>query len=416
MSGPLSGIRVVDLTSVVFGPLATQILGDMGADIIKVEGPEGDTTRYTGPARSRDMAALFMGMNRNKRSLVLDLKTAGREGRALEADRKRRRLRALDAAAEDRSPGLFVRGRAETTIRASSTPACTAISTAVRTADSPAYDDVIQGQSGIAALMTGVAGEPRYVPMIIADKTCALAASNAITAALLARERTGRGQFVEIPMFETMVVLHFRRASVRPYLRAAGSAARLLAAAGAVAASVPDQGRPYLHARLHRPAVAEVLGHRRQAGAAARSALREPRHAEARTSRTSIGSPASRCSARRRTNGWRSSRISTFHRARIASLDEVFNDPHLAAVGLFEKATHPTEGEIVMTQLPFRFSDTKAVDRADAAEVRRAQRGRFCARRDTRTSDVRVTVRSPAAPSTALSASEGSEQLNRVLT
>jgi crotonobetainyl-CoA:carnitine CoA-transferase CaiB-like acyl-CoA transferase len=74
MSGPLSGIRVVDLTSVVFGPMTTQILGDMGADIIKVEGPEGDTTRYTGPARSSDMAALFMGINRTKRSLVLDIK------------------------------------------------------------------------------------------------------------------------------------------------------------------------------------------------------------------------------------------------------------------------------------------------------------------------------------------------------
>ena len=87
MSGPLSGIRVIDLTSVVFGPLATQILGDMGAEVIKIEGPEGDTTRYTGPARSSDMAALFMGINRNKRSLVLDMKKESAQRGALAPDR-----------------------------------------------------------------------------------------------------------------------------------------------------------------------------------------------------------------------------------------------------------------------------------------------------------------------------------------
>jgi crotonobetainyl-CoA:carnitine CoA-transferase CaiB-like acyl-CoA transferase len=204
MSGPLSDIRVIDLTSVVFGPLTTQILGDMGADIVKVEGPEGDTTRYTGPARSSDMAALFMGINRSKRSLVLDIK----QQRAKEAlwrlidgadvfvhSMRPQKIEALGFGPEavmKRNPRIIYAG-------------LHGYLNGGPYSRQPAYDDVIQGQSGIAALMAEVTGEPRYIPLIIADKTCAIAAVGAISAALFARERTGRGQFVEVPMFETMV-------------------------------------------------------------------------------------------------------------------------------------------------------------------------------------------------------------------
>src|SRR5262249_53193169 len=197
MAGPLAGIRVLDLTSVVFGPLATQILGDMGADVIKVEAPEGDTTRHTGPARSKDMAALFMGVNRSKRSLVLDLKQAGAR------DALWRLIDGADVFAHSMRPQKIESlGFGDQAVRARNPRIVYAglhgYLNGGPYSGQPAYDDVIQGQAGVAALMAGVAGEPRYAPMILADKTCGLVAANAISAALFARERTGRGQFVEV--------------------------------------------------------------------------------------------------------------------------------------------------------------------------------------------------------------------------
>ena len=176
MSGPLAGIRVLDLTSVVFGPLATQILGDMGADVIKVEGPEGDPTRHSGPARSAGMAALFMGVNRNKRSLVLDLKQTGAKDalwRLIEGadvlvhSMRPQKIAALGFGHEEvcrRNPRIIYAG-------------LHGYLSGGPYSGRPAYDDIIQGQSGIAALMAQVAPDPRYAPMILADKTCAITAA-----------------------------------------------------------------------------------------------------------------------------------------------------------------------------------------------------------------------------------------------
>jgi crotonobetainyl-CoA:carnitine CoA-transferase CaiB-like acyl-CoA transferase len=357
MSGPLSGIRVIDLTSVVFGPLATQILGDLGADIVKVEGPEGDTTRYTGPSRSHDMAALFMGMNRNKRSIVLDVKRQAAKDalwKLIEtADVFVHSMRPQKIAALGFSPDRVLE-RNPRIVYAGLHGYLSEGSYSGR----PAYDDVIQGQSGIAALMAGVAGEPRYVPLIIADKTCALAASSAITSALFARERTGRGQFVEIPMFETMVFFVFAEhlyghTFVPP--EAPLGYSRLLA----------PWRRPYRTKDGHICMLAYTDPQWRKFWDTVDKVemSNDPRFLNLATRSQNIADLyriAGESLQGKTTDEW----LEIFENldipcARIASLDEVFNDPHLSTVGLFEKAAHPTEGDIVMTQLPFRFSDTK---------------------------------------------------------
>ena len=357
MSGPLAGVRVVDLTSVVFGPLATQILGDLGADVIKVAGPEGDTTRYTGPARSPDMAALFMGLNRNKRSVVLDLKQqAAKEALWKLVDgadvfihsMRPDKIAALGFSPENvlaRNPRIVFGG-------------LHGYLSEGRYAGRPAYDDVIQGQSGVASLMSGVIGEPRYVPLIIADKTCALAAANAITAALFARERTGRGQFVEVPMLETMVffvfVEHLYGRTFDPPEAPLGYT-RLLApwrkpyrtSDGYICmlAYTDPQWKKFWH-EIGRP---ELNDDPRFCNLAARSRNIDD-----------VYKLAGESLHGRTTEEWLLALEKLdIPSARIATLDEVFDDPHLADVGLFQKAQHPTEGAIVMTQLPLRFSDTK---------------------------------------------------------
>ena len=243
--------------------------------------------------------------------------------------------------------------------------------------------------------MAEIAGEPRYAPMILADKTCGLVAANAISAALYARERTGRGQFVEVPMFETMAAFilteHlFGHTFVPP--EAPLGYPRVLAP---VAPPLQDQGRPYLHARLYRPAVAEILDRGRQAGAGRRSALRNDGKPQPQHRGSLSDSPASASAAAPPTNGCRSSRSSKSPRPAIASLDDLMHDPHLEAVGLLKQATHPTEGEIMMTDLPVRFSDTRAaIERLQPKfgehSVEILARSRALGRRDCETRRLRL--------------------------
>ncbi|MCG5431091.1 CoA transferase [Mycobacterium sp. MYCO198283] len=203
LSGPLAGVRVVDLTAMVMGPYCTQIMADMGADVVKVEPPQGDNTRYISVGPAPGMAGVFVNVNRGKRGVVLDLQTdAGRDA-----------LRALIARADVfihsmRSKAIAKLGFGYDDVAALN-PAivytnCYGYGRRGPDRDRPAYDDTIQAECGIPAVQQQLTGEANYVGTIMADKVAGLTALYATMMALFHRERTGEGQEVEVSMFETM--------------------------------------------------------------------------------------------------------------------------------------------------------------------------------------------------------------------
>ena len=355
MTGPLSGIRILDLTSVVAGPLATQTLADMGADVIKIESPDGDTTRYTGPARSPDMAALFMGLNRGKRSLVLDLKVSAAAAALW------RLIEKADVFIHSMRPQKIEKhGFGHQAVCARNPRIVYAGLHGYRDGGpysrQPAYDDVIQGQSGVAALMAEVAGEPRYAPTILADKATALSLVGAIAAALFAREKTGRGQFVEVPMFESTVAFvlaeHLFGHCFTPplgklgYTRVLGTWRRPYQTKDGylcMMAYTETQWRKFW-TMVGKP---EVADDPRFCSIAARS-----------HNVVALYGLAGACLADKTTDEWLALlRKLEIPSARVSSLDDVMADPQLAATGFFKRATHPSEGEIAFTDLPVRFGE-----------------------------------------------------------
>lgn len=202
-TGPLAGLRVIDLTINVLGPVGTQILGDMGADVIKIEAPGGDYMRHLGPSRSDGMGVFFLNINRNKRSVLLDLKEA-------EARQTLHRLiETADVFVHSMRPKAAKRLGVDYQALSSKNPRLVYASAGGYRQDSsrsdwPAYDDVIQAASGIAA-MNKVGGEPQYFPTVICDKLCGYILASSIGMALYARERTGSGQEVHVAMMDAMV-------------------------------------------------------------------------------------------------------------------------------------------------------------------------------------------------------------------
>lgn len=354
--GPLAGYRVVDLTVNILGPIATQILGDMGADVIKVEPPEGDYTRQVGPSRNQDMGALFLNSNRNKRSVILDLKRA--DARAA--------LRELTGSADvfvhSMRPGAAERlGIDEAAVRAVNPRVIHASASGFRLdsdrRDWPAFDDVIQGASGVAGMTARAWGEPRYFPTVIADKLCGYILASSIVMALLWRERTGRGQQVHVPMMEAMVtfnmVEHLWGAVLDEPERGLGygrmftSHRRPYAALDGYICVMAVTDRQWL--RLY-----EVIG---------RPELKtDPRFTTALERTANIDALygiVSEAMARGTTADWRAKLdAADIPNGPVNTFEDLIADPYLAATGYFQRYTHPSEGRYVTPAIPVHFSDS----------------------------------------------------------
>ena len=355
--GPLAGVRVLDLTSVLMGPFATQLLGDMGADVIKVEPPRGDTSRGIGPMRNPGMGGGFLHVNRNKRAICIDLKNeAGREV-LLEL------ARTADVLVYNVRPAAMKRLRLTYEDLAAVNPRiiCAGVFGYGQDgpyAEFPAYDDLIQGAIGLPTLIgrTGD-GVPRYVPLVFVDRAVGLAAVNAITAALYHRERTGRGQSIEVPMFETMVPFvlgeHMAGQTFDPPLGPIGYP-RLLA---------PER-RPYqtsdghvcavIYTDRHWQSFYELTGR----GAEFASDARVKTIGERTKHMAELCEESARFFRTDTTQSW----LDRLNAAdipcmRLNTPESLTSDPHLAAIGYFERFEHPSEGSTWQMRSPVKWSE-----------------------------------------------------------
>ena len=354
MAGPLDGIRVLDLTTILLGPLATQILGDMGADVIKVEAPAGDAVRSLAPYRHPGMGALFLSINRNKRSLVLDLKQAA----------ARRALLALAAGADVfvhnmRPPAVARLGLAYEDLTGARPDIIYCGAYGFRQAGpygpKPAYDDIIQAASGLAALQGGLTEAPRYVTSAIADKTVALFVVYAVAMALFHRERTGAGQAIEVPMFETMaafaMVEHLHGHIFEPPLGAAGYP-RTLSPARRPYATLDGHLAVLPFTDAHWAAMARLAG-RPELAADARFASVALRLKNV----DALNAELAAVLATRSSAEW----LAELDRADIPAMpvngpEELRQDRHLEAVGFWQLREHESEGTLRMTDVPVGMS------------------------------------------------------------
>ena len=367
--GPLEGIRVIDQTSVVVGPICTRTLADQGADVIKVEAPGGGDLLRTMARGTRNpgMSGKFLNFNRNKRSVVLDLKApAGHEA-------MRRLLQGADVFVSNVRPKALERAGLDWARLSQLNPrlihcSILAFGRGGRYYDKPAYDPIIQSLSGVAGTFERAIGEPRFVPMVMADHIAGLIAAQAIGFALYRREKTGRGEAIEVPMLENMASFvtseHMGAATFVPPTGESGDN-RLLSPDyrplptrdGYITISPNTDAQAFaFFAAIGRPELKDDPRFRtaqlRSENAAAYFEVR----AEGLLQRT--------------TEDWLAILDGLqIPAARYNGIDDLFDDPHLADVGFFETEEHPSEGTIRRTRIANQFSGGMRTDRRHAPRL-----------------------------------------------
>jgi crotonobetainyl-CoA:carnitine CoA-transferase CaiB-like acyl-CoA transferase len=362
--GPLAGIRVVDLTRILAGPLCTMMLGDMGADVIKIEPPgHGDDTRGWGPPFIAGESAYFLGINRNKRSLTLNM--AGPQGQKILAGLIEKadvlidnfRLGTLEkwgfteAWFAQHAPRLI---RASVTGYGSSGPKSAL----------PGYDFVLQAESGLMSICGGPDGGPTKYGVAIVDVCTGMLASNAILAAINARHTTGRGQKVELSLYETSLSMLINVAS--SYLTAGRNGGRFGNGHPSIVPYTTYQARDAMMAlaignERQFARTAEVLGHPEWASDERFNSNR------ARVEhRVIVDGMINEALSRDDADVWLGKLMAVgVPCGRINSVADALDDPHTQARDMIETVEHPTIGALKMLGIPFKFSDT-------ACSVRRA--------------------------------------------
>ena len=370
MPGPLEGVRVIDLTAVLLGPFATQHLADMGADVIKVEPPEGDLLRVSGGSMGRDksMGPIYMAANRNKRSLCLDLKKPA--ACAVLKDL----IRTADLFIHNSRPAAIERlGLGYEDLKKINPSIIYAYSLGYARkgpyGHKPAFDDLVQGVSGAASLQSRVDGQPpRFMPSLIADKTTGLHLCIAVLGALYHRKCTGEGQMIEVPMLETLASFwlteHLFGATWTPergamgYDRIINKYRHPFPTKDGYVCALPytDQHWLTFFDIVERPDLA-----------------RDKRFAD-RTERpkhfSELYQVLDSLLKHRTTEEW----LEAFDKADIPAmpvrtLEELFDDPHLKATGFFTEREHPTEGPITTFASPLDFEKTKVEFRRHAPRI-----------------------------------------------
>ena len=356
MAGPLSGVRVVDLTINVLGPVSTMILGDMGAEIIKIETPRGDDNRRNGPARNPNMGAMFLGMNRNKKSVVLNLK------KPAAAEALMKLVDGADVFVHSMRPKAAERlGFGYPAIAARNPRTIYAFAPGYRgdgpRRDDPAYDDVVSGESGIVGLMQRARGEPSFVPFVVIDKFCGYVLASTIGMALYAREKTGRGQEVHVPMFETMVQYNLLEHMM----------------GGAFNPPLGNMGYPRLFSPDRMPyrtkdgyicllAISDEQWKRLLTAMGCPEVFDDPRFSTILERNKNIAALYAVVTAnmpRKTTAEWRGILTAAdIPNGPVNQLEDLLHDPYLEQTGFFRHYNHPTEGPLVETAIPAHFSET----------------------------------------------------------